>query len=793
MTTQTVNTVFGLKHFARPVDKMIFKTLGKDSVLDGYADEYIYLDGDTRDEDGITIIRHKSGAGNFVTLGALTRINISEFVGNVNTQQIEQYVAEAQAARDAALIQAGVYATEAAGRAAVADGQYFKVAGVGNIAAYEYKRINSTTSSLISIYPSKNYVDLKTDALVGKNLCNIYADDVALGYFPSNTTGVLQANASYNTSGYIPVIAGLQYTVSTKHYWAWYDTNKAFISGTSSADTNKTQTAPVGAVYMRCSILASNWNTLQVENGTASTSYEAYGVFLKIAAIKDRSLTREKIALGAIDLAQTTFIKAAKNKFNKNTVIIGSFLGNDNVPVVNATYDYSDFIPVTPSTTYTSSHAMRFTTFFDANYNLVSGGSSTSTTNINVPSNVYYVRVTITHANLAAFQLEQGAVSTVYEPYAYKILGNNSESIVIDASSLVDGSINRTKVDFLPIGKNKFNKDTVTNGYFLGPSGTATASGTYSYSDFIAVNVGTQYTSNTNMRFTCYYDSAFNVVAGGSSVDITTFTVPSGVAYVRITATTASLSALQLEMGSASTGYEAYGYYLKDPLGVSVFVSSQANTSGWKNRRWATLGDSITYQQTWQGYVVSKFGLLFTNFGIGGTKVSGSIGDVNAMCQDTRINAIPTDIDLISVMGGTNDWAQSVALGDVNTSDPTTFYGALNTMVSKLMTRFADKRIMLFTTPYGEMPARITDGNNWINAKTNNQGLTTYDYAEAVRVIAKKWGLPCVDVFHDAGFNTANLTIFMQSDGNYIHPNTEGGKRIAEVVIGKLSQLDLII
>ena len=62
--------------------------------------------------------------------------------------------AAAELARDAALIQAGVYATESAGRTAVADGQAFKVQGSGDVAAYEYRRTNSSASVLIATYPS---------------------------------------------------------------------------------------------------------------------------------------------------------------------------------------------------------------------------------------------------------------------------------------------------------------------------------------------------------------------------------------------------------------------------------------------------------------------------------------------------------------------------------------------------------------------------------------------------------------------------------------------------------------
>lgn len=65
----------------------------------------------------------------------------------------------AEAARDAALIQAGVFVDEPTGRAAVLDGQAFKVQGSGDVAAYEYRRVNATTvSALIATYPATEYV-----------------------------------------------------------------------------------------------------------------------------------------------------------------------------------------------------------------------------------------------------------------------------------------------------------------------------------------------------------------------------------------------------------------------------------------------------------------------------------------------------------------------------------------------------------------------------------------------------------------------------------------------------------
>lgn len=62
---------------------------------------------------------------------------------------------DAVLARDASMAAAGpLYATEAAGRAAVADGVSFKVQGSGSIAVSIYRRVNSATSTFLASIPS---------------------------------------------------------------------------------------------------------------------------------------------------------------------------------------------------------------------------------------------------------------------------------------------------------------------------------------------------------------------------------------------------------------------------------------------------------------------------------------------------------------------------------------------------------------------------------------------------------------------------------------------------------------
>lgn len=97
----------------------------------------------------------KAGEANTSKVAA----GISE--GNAKTSENNSLAnkAAAQLSADAALIQSGVYTTEALGRAAVTDGQAFKVQGTGDVAAYEFRRTNSSTSVLIATYPSSDLVN----------------------------------------------------------------------------------------------------------------------------------------------------------------------------------------------------------------------------------------------------------------------------------------------------------------------------------------------------------------------------------------------------------------------------------------------------------------------------------------------------------------------------------------------------------------------------------------------------------------------------------------------------------
>ena len=140
------------------------------------------------------------------------------------------------------------------------------------------------------------------------------------------------------------------------------------------------------------------------------------------------------------------------------------------------------------------------------------------------------------------FQFEENSIATSYEPY--------------------HGST--TNYEFGVLGKNKFDKSTVTDYYRINGSGEITAQSDMSISDYISVIPGQQYTLTNEGSFGgnrrhAYYDKNKNyiqVIANYSNP--MTFTVPNNAYYLRLSLYNDYLSTTQLELSSTATTYEPY-------------------------------------------------------------------------------------------------------------------------------------------------------------------------------------------------------------------------------------------
>jgi hypothetical protein len=93
--------------------------------------------------------------------------------------------------------------------------------------------------------------------------------------------------------------------------------------------------------------------------------------------------------------------------------------------------------------------------------------------------------------------------------------------------------------------------------------------------------------------------------------------------------------------------------------------------------------------------------------------------------------------------------------------------------------------------PFGKCPNRSVFNDTY--GLINNLGLMSIDYGEIVGEVVKWYGIPFINVGKEAGWNDYNLTNYLNNDGAYLHPNDLGGRRIAEVAIGKIKNIEPIV
>ena len=118
--------------------------------------------------------------------------------------------------------------------------------------------------------------------LLKSNPKNLFNKNTAIdGYYVVRNTGELAENSSYSASDYIPVAAGSYYVKNNTEQLAFYDSNKAYVSGLPSTTTSGFQ-VPDGAYYARICCPTKDKDKLQFESGTSSTDYQPYVTDLKL-------------------------------------------------------------------------------------------------------------------------------------------------------------------------------------------------------------------------------------------------------------------------------------------------------------------------------------------------------------------------------------------------------------------------------------------------------------------------------------------------------------------------------
>lgn len=256
------------------------------------------------------------------------------------------------------------------------------------------------------------------------------------------------------------------------------------------------------------------------------------------------------------------------NKFDKNSAIPGALNASGQV-VTNADFYTSDHIKVSVGDVINTSNGMQSYALYNSSGTLISAKLGAAVSQFTVPANVTTIKVTFFHTNVDFFMLAIGSLPSGYQPFKRVIEDKYIDDV--DGEKIKDKTINHDKLSFLNAGKNLFNPETITKGYYIDPvNGSMMENAQYDTTDMITVIPNDEIVATT-ARFIAFFDGLGNLmpsygIAEPGNPTNYKFTVPFGARGHRISYS-ASTTKMQIEKGTQATNYEPYTKVLR---GVSL-------------------------------------------------------------------------------------------------------------------------------------------------------------------------------------------------------------------------------
>ncbi|WP_373807961.1 SGNH/GDSL hydrolase family protein [Jeotgalibaca porci] len=558
--------------------------------------------------------------------------------------------------------------------------------------------------------------------------------------------------------------------------------NQAFVDSQLSAIVSG---APKGT-YTNLATLESAYPSgaegifLVIENGhwyywQSTTSAWTDGGVYQADGIADGSVTGEKI--------NTSKVELVGSDLSEGNLVDDKYVDQYGVEQTHTTGGIggvTEFIAVAPGDkiryfAYTSDVRLIGATY-NASKVFIGPISAPATNNAivdyEVPESIAFIRVNYSDATLAQFFVSK-VTEQKYSP-AWLTIGEQN---------IEDGAITLPKLEGVTkVYKNLFDKTKATAGLYINQQGgTAAATGYYA-SDYMPVEENTTYTQYATY-FVSFYDinKAFISSINGKSV-----VSPAGTVWARTSAQSTNIDVFQFEKGPVSTSYEPYGS--KFTLENLNFTTE--NLSKWFKKTAIILGDSITYgaflsniNDRYSELLAQDMDMTVKNYGISSTLITRQTGYPNSFVE--RYADMDDDADLIIVFGGTNDYFFGTGeIGATNSTDDTTFNGALNTLITGLQNKYPDAEIV-FVTPYSQAPdTRNSDNPNPVT------GLNLKGYRDCLLERCSYHGVPVLDLYATSGINGAHNAV---QKAKYLldgcHPNKVGHRRIADRLVGLLKSL----
>lgn len=188
-------------------------------------------------------------------------------------------------------------------------------------------------------------------------------------------------------------------------------------------------------------------------------------------------------------------------------------------------------------------------------------------------------------------------------------------------------------------------------------------------------------------------------------------------------------------------------------LPLTALAADGQETSGesLEGKTLMILGDSYSAghglnasQMGWPELLAEDYAMELINWAISGSTLAAGERASNPMVY--RCLELPAEtVDILLIQGGSNDWARGIPLGERDQRDENTFMGALNLILDRMEEMYPEATLICFTP--------------WVsNGATNELGLETTHYAEAMEKVCRHRNILCYDAT-----NTVQNGIYMDS------------------------------
>lgn len=266
----------------------------------------------------------------------------------------------------------------------------------------------------------------------------------------------------------------------------------------------------------------------------------------------------------------------------------------------------------------------------------------------------------------------------------------------------------------------------------------------------------------------------------GPGVDVPIVFFTSGLAWISTAVQTAARTNGHIVV-PANAAYARLNVQ-KGYENVSYMYAVPPDTDLWWSKRTAmkfvAIGDSITRgystndENIWWKLAAKKTGRFSSVVNMGTDGAYWSWVNTGSISYKVWAGLIPTDADVISIMGGVIDHSANFTLGtpaDPASSFGSSFYASLKFTADYLRDKYPLAQV-IWCTPIRYNGAEVANG----------QGYTLGDYAKAIIYVGKLYGFTVVDFYNDMSqrLNVAPYNkLFVDGDG--VHPNIAGNRLMA--------------